>query len=241
MSAAGGNSIVVVGVDEDKPMLGEHKRAQAAARLILKAAGNLPLRLLLFIGCIGTAVILLLGLATDHTNMSNFVQDIWIITFCLSLALIEMCWWSCDKCTPRFFVLRLRLRLLHAVNFLTKASGKGSVTLYIGTIMLAKWELLDIISGIYMLTIGALLFIFGRLVEFKLKLLKKQQISFTSVDKNSDGKIGILELQTAAKEAGVPMSGIELYLAFALLDSDGDGMVSVEEFEYYFNKVKSQL
>jgi len=240
MSTAGENSAASVAVDEDKPILEEQNRAKAAAQLILQAVGNLPLQLLLFVGCIGTAVILLIGLVSS-SSASQSVQDTWTIVFCLSLAVIEMFWWTCPICAPRFFILKFRVKLLRAVNSLTRASGKGSVTLYVGSVMLAKWELLDIISGIYMLAVGVLYFILGRVVEYKMKHLQTKQISFASVDKNSDGKIDIGELQTAAKEAGYAMSDTELYMAFALLDTDGDGIVSVEEFEYFFNQAKFQL
>jgi len=237
MSAAGQNDWEKgVEVDEDKPILAEQKRAQAAGNQFLKTAGNMPLRLILFIGCIGTAVILIFELG--FSNVFQFVQDIWTILFCLSLALVEICWWSC---APRFLLLRLRLKLLRSFNFLTRAWGKGMLVIYIGSIMLAKWELFDIISGVYMLIIGALLIIFGRYSEMKMKRLMGKQISFASVNKNNDDNIDINELQAAAADAGIPMTDCELYLAFALLDTNGDGVVSIEEFEHYFNKVKFEM
>lgn len=207
---------------------------QDGKRLILKTLGSMPLRLLLFIGCVGTAVILFIGIFST-TNVFQFVQDIWTIVFCLSLATIEMFWWTH---VPRFLVLRVRLELLQSFTFLTRAWGKGMLALYIGSIMMAKWELFDIISGIYMVTVGVLLIMFGRYAEWKMRKLRAKHVSFASMDKNDDGRIDIQELHEAAKKAGQPMTDSELYLAFALLDTDGNGAVSVKEFEHYFNRVK---
>jgi len=240
MSAAGDNDEIMGGeVEEVKaPLLGEQNMAQTTGGRILKVAGNLPLRLLSFVGSVGTAVILILGLLGALSNVFQFVQDIYTIIFCLALALVEMCWWSW---APRLLVLNLRLKLFKKFNFLTRAWGKGMLTIYIGSIMLAKWELFDILSGVYMLVIGVLFIIYGRYAERKMKRLKGQAVSFASVDKNNDGKIDMQELQAAATEAGMPMSNCELSLAFALLDTNGDGVVSVEEFQQYFNYMKVEL
>jgi len=240
MSAAGENDeIMSVSVEEAKaPLLGEQNIAQTAGRRILKVAGNFPLRLLSFVGSVGTAVILIFGLLGALSNVFTFVQDIYTIIFCLTLALVEMCWWSW---APRLLVLHLRLKLFKKFNFLTRAWGKGMLTIYIGSIMLAKWEFFDIISGIYMLAIGVLFIIYGRFAERKMKRLKGQAISFASVDRNNDGKIDMQELQATATAAGMPMSSCELYLAFALLDTNGDGVVSVEEFQDYFNYMKIDI
>jgi len=234
MPKAGGNKSNGVEVDEDMPILWEEKKVQDGKRLILKTAGNMPLRLLLFIGCVGTAVILFIGMFSAN-NVFEFVQDIWTVLFCLSLATVEIFWWTH---VPRFLVLRLRLKLVQSFNFLTRAWGKGMLALYIGSIMMAKWEFLDIISGIYMLTVGVLLIMFGRYAEWKLRQLRAKHISFASMDKNDDGRVDIQELHEAANKAGQTMTDSELYLAFALLDTDGDGVVSVKEFEHYFNRVK---
>jgi len=220
---------------EDVELLGAKNILQAGGNRILEAAGNLPLRLLTFIGCVGTAVILLFGLISSITNVFQFVQDIYTIVFCLCLSIVEMCWWTF---APRLLIHRLRLKLYKSFNFLTRAWGKGMLAIYIGSIMLAKLEFLDIISGIYMLIIGVFLIIYGRWAEKKLKLLKGQVISFASLDTNNDGKIDMQELRAAASTAGMPMSNCELYLAFALLDTNDDGVVSVEEFERYFNDMK---
>merc|ERR1712142_528702 len=105
-------------------------------------------------------------------------MGIYTIIFCLCLALVEMCWW---RCSPRILVLGLRLWLLKHFHFLTRAWGKGAVAIYIGSIMLAKWNFLGIICGAWMLTIGILLVFYGRRAEAKLKRLRGRPISFASV------------------------------------------------------------
>jgi len=240
MPAARNNAeIMVAEVEEETAhLLGAKNMAQTKGRRILKVAGNLPLRLLSFVGSLGTAVILILGLLRALRNVFQFVQDIFTIMFCLALALVEISWLSW---APRFLVLNFRLKLFKKFNFLTRAWCKGMLIIYIGSIMLAKWERFDILSGVYMLVIGVLFIIYGFFAERKMKRLKGQAVSFASVDKNNDGKIDMQELQAAASTAGMPMSNSELYLAFALLDTDGDGVVSVKEFQQYFNYMKVDL
>jgi len=82
-------------VEVDAPLLPkEEDSLQSGGKRILKAAGNLPLRLTCFVGCIGTVVVLILGFLTSISNIFQIVQDCYTILFTLSLAVVEMCWWS---------------------------------------------------------------------------------------------------------------------------------------------------
>jgi len=205
-----------VDVDEDKPIHWEQEKKEALGGQLLRWAGHLILLRLLFIGCIGSALILFFGLFSN-SNLFQFVQNIWTIMFCLSLVIIEEEFlWSH---VPRFLILLLRKKLLQSFNCLTRAWGKGALAIYIGSIMLAKWKFLDIISGIYMLTVGSLLIIFGRYAESKYKKLMKKLISLATADKNNDGKIDKKELHKAAIKSGAPMTDVAFFLGMALLET----------------------
>jgi len=224
--------------DEETPLLANKIKPQNPGQRSLKAAGYLSLRLLFFIGCMGTTIILVLELITTLIHIFQFVQDIYTILFCLSLAVVEMCW--CPW-VPKLLLFNLRRKLFRTFNFLTRAWGKGISSIYIGCIMLTKLRPLFLLSGAYMLGVGLLFLIFGRIVEKKMQRLTDKQILLTLVHQNRDGKIDINELEAAAKAAGMPLTNCEVQLAFALLDTNGDGFISIKELEYYLKNLRVMI
>jgi|SRR5690606_3448207 len=54
--------------------------------------------------------------------------------------------------------------------------------------------------------------------------------SFDSVDRNGDGSIASSEFRELLQELDHDLSDDECLLAFELTDSDGDGVISFEEF-----------
>ncbi|XP_029811458.1 calmodulin-like protein 5 [Suricata suricatta] len=59
---------------------------------------------------------------------------------------------------------------------------------------------------------------------------EKFRVAFDYVDKDKDGKINMEELGAAMEAMGKKMSKAELEQLMALVDTDGDGAISFQEF-----------
>jgi Ca2+-binding EF-hand superfamily protein len=58
---------------------------------------------------------------------------------------------------------------------------------------------------------------------------------FNEADTNGDGKLDINEIKCLCSSLGYNLSRFELESAFFVLDRDGGGDVSLEEFQYWFS------
>merc|ERR1719319_2171112 len=185
----------------------------------------------------GTMVVLVFNLISDIFSPFQLVVDIYSILICGALALIEMSFCTC-KCfkNRKGCLLTLRLKLIRWFNFLTRAWGQGALCIYVGSLLLAKWSILKIIAGVYMLCIGVIMVIYGYHAERTIKKMaaSDDKFDFESMDANNDGYIDLDEVRVACSKRGMPMSKNHLVMAFGVLDVDKDGRVDREEFARYF-------
>lgn len=58
---------------------------------------------------------------------------------------------------------------------------------------------------------------------------------FNEADTNGDGHLDISEVKALCSSLGMNLNRYELESAFFMLDRDGNGDVSLEEFQYWFS------
>merc|ERR1711953_215710 len=96
----------------------------------------------------------------------------------------------------------------------------GALCIYIGSQLLAKWQIIASIVGAYMIVIGIVMIIYGHFAERQLKKMAEElwskkaqmqrlggkEIDFDKLDMNKDGFIDLQEVRAACDEIEMPMS-----------------------------------
>jgi len=64
---------------------------------------------------------------------------------------------------------------------------------------------------------------------------------FTAIDTDKSGYLDATEVRQASQALGFELSGNKLHTAFAAMDINGDGKISLEEFEQWWNSYDARL
>ena len=155
----------------------------------------------------------------------------YLVLFGLMVVLLETT--VMRSCTGRW-----RLRLVGNAGFLTKTWGRGSFLFFVGTLCVAQHETLHTLVGLLVMALGiAELCVSSRTstqLQVMRALLKDEDLlraKFAAADANGDGKLSAQELAALSAELGSTLSAGELARSIELLDTDGDGAVSFEEWQ----------
>jgi hypothetical protein len=97
-------------------------------------------------------------------------------------------------------------------------------------------------SKVFSIFVGGFSFYVCRGAYAALEGLRQQTLEdadvarkFNEADTNGDGKLDINEIKCLCSSLGYNLSRFELESAFFVLDRDGGGDVSLEEFQYWFS------
>eukprot|EP01134_Creolimax_fragrantissima_P002870 CFRG2870T1 len=153
--------------------------------------------------------------------------------YCFFFGFVILSLEASPKLMPKSFVAYVRSDAL----FLTRLHGRAFFYLFVGTLMVAHWHWLQIISGGLLMFTALVMMVTGGVANKKLNNLKREMNDADAVrqkfyqhDLDGNGALDTKEVAALCASLGTVLSRVELESALMLLDANRDGMVSYEEF-----------
>ncbi len=163
----------------------------------------------------------------------------WLVLFACLTLLIELKSYFCGTRTNAFVQE-------HAL-FLDLVIGRAVLYLFVGTLAIALYNndlsnllLVAIFAGLFMIGVGAINLLAGiafnsQLSTLRAKLGADASASFRQVDTNGDGCLDMEELTAFCQATGLQLDHRQWEMLLAALDKDGDGQISVNEFNHWWS------
>ena len=128
--------------------------------------------------------------------------------------------------------------IVKEAHFLTKPYGRGALYVFIGILMVVKGGLVSFFAGLFITITGIVVFHSSKKAFEALKVVRSKTgkstadaiANFKKFDKDGSGYLDTKELDALFRTLGVTLSKNELETAVFVLDKNGDGHVSQEEF-----------
>jgi len=135
------------------------------------------------------------------------------------------------------FTLKFQKIVHEYAKFLSYTWGRGLFYMFAGSLMFSQVNMMDMLVGGYMVFIGATSVVVGRHTASKLTDLKHTMGSekvvkakFNEMDKDGNGSLDSRELAALCASLGSPLDHNELCASISVMDIDGNGKISWEEF-----------
>ncbi|KNC80312.1 hypothetical protein SARC_07325 [Sphaeroforma arctica JP610] len=167
-----------------------------------------------------------------------------IYAYCVFFGFVILALEVSPRFMPKSWVVAVRTNAL----FLTRLHGRAFFYIFVGTLMLAQWHWMQMMSGGLLIFTGIVMMISGGVANKKLNSLKREMTdpqevreNFYAHDLDGNGALDTKEVAALCASLGTVLSRVELERALMcpsnnsltfqqLLDSNHDGMVSYEEF-----------
>uniref|UniRef100_A0A7S2X5S5 EF-hand domain-containing protein n=1 Tax=Lotharella oceanica TaxID=641309 RepID=A0A7S2X5S5_9EUKA len=219
-------------------------KAETSALSVKAKKGTRALGCLGFIGGLLTAFLSLLGML-NVLNPLGLLVEAYTFIFGVMLALLE----AQNQCFPLSF-------FEYWARFITTLGGRGFFYLYVGSLIVAKWTLLSLGVGGYMIIVGVLFIAQSYRVSKELKEAEKElnrvegetkkqtegfrtkvKQAWEKYDPEGNGAIYTKKLGRLCKELGRPMDKEDLKEAKTKLDPDRLGEIDFEDFLRWWAKL----
>ena len=206
----------------------------ASAEKIKKARAEGPMtyRIMAFLG--GLAMIVSNGIAILDRffsfNFSGALIAIYGVMFGIIISVLEGPIVVCSK-------RELQTAIRFYAKFLEYTWGRGALFVFVGTLQISNFNMLDWIVGGWMMFVGVTAICVGistsrqlRLLKFSIKSEEDLKNKWKEVDADGSNTLDIKELAQFSKNVGLEMSQNELAAAFMALDRNFDEKITFEEF-----------
>lgn len=141
---------------------------------------------------------------------------------------------------------RFQSGIRYYAKFLEFTWGRGALFVFVGTLQVANWNLLDWIVGGFMIAVGIIAIAGGvsasrelKLVKFSLKDEAMLKRKWQEHDSDGNGTLDVKELTAFVADADVPMSRNEVAAAFLSLDKNFDEKIAYEELYSWWTSTGS--
>eukprot|EP01084_Bolivina_argentea_P020052 37327_1 len=206
-----------------------------------------PIRLFAFFGGLGLILCTIMDFLFTVPSFIQFFIYILLILSGIIMMFIE---------SPTFKLTRwCQLKLFFWFRILSRMWGRAWFYLFMSFLCFSGAEYEDMgeftfIAGIYVIVIALLSFIFSKMSATKYKRLyifiaagtEGDELNslfikkFKSLDLDSDGRIGSVELNECAVQSGRSLSNSETYAIQTFLDESCNGYISKEDWMKQFTK-----
>jgi EF-hand domain pair len=123
-------------------------------------------------------------------------------------------------------------------------TGRAAFYFFVGILMVCEGGMLDLVGGLFLVVIGVIIFHSSKKSYAALDAIRGQKHSemelrarFRAYDANKNGELDSQELAKMCLSLGTTLTRNELESALFLLDKDGNGQVSEQEFlDWYLGR-----
>lgn len=165
----------------------------------------------------------------------SLILDVYMLLFGLVFIVLEYK----DSLLPKRYVDSLRSNAL----FLTRPYGRAAFYFFVGNLQLctSSFASLAFIVGAWTSIVGAAIFTAARSAAVQASTLKAAAFDeatlrrkFEAADVDKNGTLDTAELASLCADLGCNLTRNELEAALVVLDRDGDGSISFEEFVTWY-------
>ncbi len=171
-------------------------------------------------------------------NPLHLLIEVYLCIFGMVIVVLETQDFSCTA--------GLRDSIREYAKFLTFVGGRAAFYAFAGSLSLAQFpNFIDTIVGGYLIGMGFLSIIVGKATSMKLQHLKSHLKTdeackglFDQFDGNHDGRLDRLEFGKLALALGADLSVNEINTAMSVLDPNGSGDISFDDFMSWWREEK---
>jgi len=137
--------------------------------------------------------------------------------------------------------------ILRYFSILRFAWGRGCFYIFSGSLQFVTLSKCNMMAGGFMVCLGAISIVTGRVAGRKLKNMVKNIGSknrltelFSKHDKDRDGYLNVKEFQHFMRDADVHLSPDEFMNAFQAIDANNDRRITLKELKWWFATAKRE-
>lgn len=168
-------------------------------------------------------------------NYFGAILDVYIILF----GILTVCLEYKEAILPKTWIEQIKIE----ARFVYKPYGRAVLYIFFGVLLISQSKFLYTCIGLYLLAIGGLVMYYAGQAAAALEKFKDQKLSswtlkglYEKADRNKNGLSPKELAEVVCKYPGCTLGVNEMESAIALLDKNGDGKVSYEEFSKWYNK-----
>jgi len=167
-------------------------------------------------------------------RLNKVVLDAYLILFGYMIAVVN----SAETKANMNVAPKTRQTILYYAKFLCATWGRGFLYFFVGTIAFSQLDFNGLIGGSYMMLLGIICIYIGRNTAKKLAKLRDNEKSLCMLKFRrlaTHGNLDISAYTEFLENYDLDLGKGEIVASFTMLDSDCDGLVSVEEFDTWWD------
>lgn len=196
--------------------------------------GNWSWKVAGFIGGLMIIGVSLMSIMSNLFGLSPFraVLNIYLFFFGLSMCIMEFK----EKALTQQYLDLIKREAL----FLYHPYGRAAFYFFVGILIACEGGLLGLLVGAYCAVVGVFIFQSSQTAFKQLDAVRSQinesdvDSKFAAFDKDSSGYLDSHELGALVRALGANMTVNELESALFILDKNGDGRISLQEFKRWW-------
>jgi len=206
------------------------REAQALAN-----SGNLTWKVAAVVAGAGIIFVSVTSISTHLLSPFSLVMDLYMTAFGVLTVVLE----NKEHLLPQKYLDMIRIEAL----FLYRPYGRSAFYFFVGVLMVSQNDYLSLAFcvGVYTSVVGAIIFVASRSAMDQARALKAAAFDeatikrkFLAADRDKNGTLDTAELAVLCADLGCNLSRNELEAALVVLDKDGNGAISYDEFlEWY--------
>uniref|UniRef100_A0A6U3Z5V8 Calmodulin n=1 Tax=Ditylum brightwellii TaxID=49249 RepID=A0A6U3Z5V8_9STRA len=204
--------------------------------------GSLTFRVAAFLGGIFMVITSILDCIQGilHLSVIHALIMFYVIIFSFIICILEG-----KGFLPAVLVDTLQEQMHDNAKFLRFVWGRGVLYFFAGSLQFSFMSFFNMISGGFMMFLGALSIMVGRSTARKLSAIFKSMPDETSLRStflahaSGDGKLGLEEFRRLSDSIGLELKPNELVAAFSTIDKGNDETLSYDEFKIWWFSVRT--
>lgn len=187
----------------------------------------------------GLLLISIISIPLHILSPFTLVMDLYVMAFGALAVCLEYKEHLFGTLLPSSYLEAIRREAL----CLYRPYGRACFYFFVGIMIVTQNSIfsLSFMVGVYVATMGAIIFLSSRSALSSMAALRAQGLGeadirnkFNRADKDKNGTLDTTELAALCSDLGTTLSRNELEAALVTLDKNGDGAISYDEFVFWY-------